>query len=76
MPVGEVGAEREENILVHRLESLEDEGVTSGGGLNVVRESHINNVDKKGWGKESDSVIVIIRVRKKVGAVGEGIRTH
>ena len=40
----------ERNILIHRLESLEDEGVTSGGGFNVVGESHINDINKEGQG--------------------------
>ena len=38
-------------------------------------ESYINDVDKEGRRKESDSIVVIVRVGKKAGAVEEGIRT-
>ena len=67
--------EREGNILSHRLEGLEDEGVASRGRFNAVGESCINDVDKEGRRKESDFVIVIIRVGKKARAAGEGIWT-
>ena len=40
----------------------------------MVRESYINDVDEKRRGEESDFVIVVVSVGKKVGAVGEGIR--
>ena len=60
---------------MHRLEGLEDEGVTGRGGFNVVGESHINDIDKEGQGKESDSIIVIVRVGKKVRTAEEGIWT-
>ena len=44
LPVRKVGMEWEGNILIHRLESLEDKGIASGGRFNVVGESHINNI--------------------------------
>ena len=47
LPVGEAGEERERNVLVHRLECLEDKGITSGGRFDMIREGHINNIDKK-----------------------------
>ena len=47
------------DILVHQLESLEDEWVTGGGRFNAVGESYINYIDEEGWGKESDSVIIV-----------------
>ena len=75
LPVREAGVEGEGNILVHRLEGLEDEGAASRGRFNLVGESHINDVDKEGQRKESDSVIVFIRVGKEVRAAGEGIWT-
>ena len=37
LPVGEVGTEGERDVLVHGLECLKDEGVTSRGRLNVMR---------------------------------------
>ena len=58
-----------------RLEGLEDEGVASRGGFNAVGEGHINDIDEEGQGKESDSIVVIVRVGKKVRTVGEGIWT-
>ena len=38
LPVSQAGTEGERDILVHRLESLEDEGITCGGGFNAVGE--------------------------------------
>ena len=33
----------------------------------------VNNIDKERWGKESDSIIVIVGVGKEVRTAGEGI---
>ena len=42
LPVGESRTEGERNILMHRLEGLEDEGVTRGCGFNSMREGGVN----------------------------------
>ena len=47
LPIGEAGTEGEGNILVHRLESLEDEGVTRGGGFDTVGEGGVDEIDKE-----------------------------
>ena len=52
LPVREVGAEGEMDILVHRLQCLKDKGVASRGGFDAVGESNINDADEKEWGKE------------------------
>ena len=49
LPVGEAGAEGERDILVHGLESLEDEGVACRGGLNAVGEGGVDKIDKERW---------------------------
>ena len=74
-PVREVGAEWKGNIVVHGLESLEDKQVAGRGGFNVVGESHVNNIDEEGWGKESNSIVVVIRMREKVWVARESIWT-
>ena len=38
-------------------------------------EGHVNDVDKEGWGKESNTVVVGIRMREKVWAVRESVQT-
>ena len=74
LPVRQAGVEWEGDVLVHRLESLENKGVASGGRFNAMGESYVDHIDEEGWGKESDSVVIIVRVGK--GATGEGIRTR
>ena len=66
-------AEREGNVLVHRLESLEDKGIACGGRFNAMEESYVDYIDEERWGKESDSFIVVVCVGKKIRAVGEGV---
>ena len=73
LPVGEAGTEGEGDVVIHGLEGLEDEGVACRGRLNTVEEGHIDNVDEEGRGKESNSVIVIIRLGKEVRATREGV---
>ena len=73
MPVRQVGMEWEGNVLVHRLEGLEDKGIASGGRFNAVGESYINDIDKEGWGKESDSIIVIVSVGEKIQSSRKGV---
>ena len=73
LPVGEPGMEGERDVLVHRLESLEDEGVTCGGGLNAVGEGSVNQVDKERWREEGDVSVVGVILGKEVGSTREGI---
>ena len=47
LPVSQTRTEGERNILVHGLESLEDEGVTRGGRFDAVGEGGVNKVDKE-----------------------------
>ena len=67
--LGVLSRNRKRDVIVHGLEGLEDEGITHGRGLDTVREGNVNNVDEERWGKESDSIVVIIRVGKEVGMV-------
>ena len=73
LPVRQASVERERNALIHRLESLEDKGITCRGRFNVMGESYVDHIDEERWGKESDFIIVIICVRKKIRVAGEGI---
>ena len=41
-------------------------GVTGGGRFNAMGKSHVNDIDKERCGKESDSIIFIVRVREEV----------
>ena len=74
LPVGKAGVEWEWNILIYGLEGLEVEGVAGGGRFNMVGEGYVDDIDEKGWRKESDSIIVIVRMREKIQVMGEGIR--
>ena len=74
LPVGEAGTEGERDILVHGLEGLEDEGVTSRSILDAMGEGYVDDVDEERWGKESNSIIIVIRLGKEVGTAGKGIR--
>src|SRR6266702_3796252 len=49
LPVREARAEGSRDVFLHRLKSLEDEGVGGGGGLNAGREGSVDNVDKEGF---------------------------
>ena len=75
LPIGEVGTEGKRDVVVHGLEGLKDEGVTCGGRLDTVGEGDVNNIDKEGWRKESNSIIVVVRVGREVGTAREGVRT-
>ena len=75
LPVGEAGTERTRDVTVHGLEGLENEGIACRGRLDSVGEGDINNIDKERWGKESNSIVVIVRVGKEVGMMRQGIRT-
>ena len=39
-----------------------------------MQEGNVSNIDKEGWGEESDSIVVVVRVGKEVRVAGEGIR--
>ena len=67
--------EWERDILVHGLKSLEVEGVAGRGGFDAVRERYVDDVDKEGWGKEGNSIIIIVRMGKEVRTTREGIRS-
>ena len=60
LPISESRTKGERDVLMHRLEGLKNEGVSYGGGLNVMREGGVNQVDKKGRWEESD--IGVVRV--------------
>ena len=68
------GSGREGEYFFSWNEELEDKGVVGRGGLNAMRESNINDIDKEGQGKESDSFIVIVRLWQEVGLTQEGVR--
>ena len=71
-----MGTKGKGDIFVHGLEGLKNKGVASRGRLNAVGEGYIYDVDKEGWGKESDTMVVGVRMGKEVRAMGEGIRAH
>ena len=73
LPVSEAGTEGERNILVHGLESLEDEGIAGRGGFNAVGEGGINKVYKEGRGEEGDVGVVGVVSGEEVGSAGEGV---
>ena len=73
LPIGEVGTEGKRDVVVHGLEGLENEGITCRGRLDTVGEGDVNNIDKEGWRKESNSIVVAVRVGKEVRMAREGI---
>ena len=75
LPVGEAGTEGERDVLVHGLQGLENKGIACRGRLDAMGEGNVNNIDEERWGKESDSIIVVIRVGKEVGTIRQGVRT-
>ena len=60
---------------MHRLESLEDEGVAGGGGFNAVGEGSVNEVDEQGRREEGDVGVVGVISGEEVRSAGEGIGT-
>ena len=74
LPVSESGLEGKRDVFVHRLESLEDEGVTRGRGFNAMREGSVNQVDKKGRWEESDVGVVRVIHGEEVRSAGKGVR--
>ena len=73
LPIRKTGVEGERDVIVHGLKGLKNEGVTSRSRLNAMGQGYINDIDKEGRGKESDSIVVIVRLGKDIGAVGEGV---
>ena len=72
MPVGQARTEGKRNILVHGLESLEDEGVAGRGGFNAVGEGSVDKIDKERW---RDVGVVGVISGEEVRSAGEGIGT-
>ena len=75
LPVSEPGTEGKRDVLVHRLEGLENERVSRGCGFNVVGEGGVNQVDKEGRWEEGDVSVVRIVRGEEVGSAREGIGT-
>ena len=73
LPVSEPGTKGKRDVLVHRLESLEDKGVARGGRLDAVGEGSVDKIYKEGWGKEGDIGVVGVISGEEVGSAGEGI---
>ena len=74
LPVGEAGTKGKRDVVVHGLEGLEDKGVTCRGRLDTMGEGDVDNIDKERWGKESNSIVVIVGMGKEIGTAREGIR--
>ena len=73
LPVSESGLKGERDIFVHRLKSLEDEGVTRGRRLNAVGEGSVNQVNKEGRWKEGDISVVRVIRGEEVRTAGKGV---
>ena len=73
LPVSELRTEGKRNVLMHGLESLEDEGIACGGGFDVMRKGGIDEVNKKGQWEEGDIGVVRVIHGEEVGAAGEGV---
>ena len=52
---------------------MEHEGVASRGRFDVMRQGCIGDIDKEGWGEESDSIVVIVGMGEEIWATREGI---
>ena len=73
LPVGEPGAKGKRDVLVHRLECLEDEGVPRRGRFDAVGEGGVYEVDEEGWWEEGNVGVVRIVGGEEVGTAGKGI---
>ena len=60
---------------MHRLEGLEDEGITCGGRFNAVGEGRVDEVNEEGWWEEGDIGVVRVVGGEEVGTAGKGIRS-
>ena len=74
LPVGEAGMEGKRDVIIHGLEGLENEGVACRGRLDMVGEGNVNDIDKEGWGKERNPIVIVVRVGEEVRMAREGIR--
>ena len=62
LPISQPGTEGKRNVLMHRLESLEDKGVTRRCGFDAMGKGGVDQIDKKGRREESDiGVVRVIR---------------
>ena len=52
---------------------MKNEGIARQGRLDVMGEGHVDNVDEERRGKESNSIVVIVRLGKEVRTAREGI---
>ena len=73
LPVGEPGAKGKRDVSMHRLERLENKGVSRGCGLDTVGKGGVDEVDKEGRRKEGDVGVVGIIRGEEVGSAGEGV---
>ena len=73
LPVSEPGVKGKRDVLVHRLEGLENEGVSRGRRFNAVGEGGVNQVDKEGWRQEGDVGVVKVTRGEEVRSAGEGV---
>ena len=73
LPVSQPGVERKRDVLVHRLEGLEDKGVACGSRLDAVREGGINKVNEKGRWEEGNVGVVEVVCREEIRTAGKGI---
>ena len=73
LPISKAGSEGKRDVLVHGLESLEDEGVTCRGGLDAVGEGGVDKVYKEGRWEEGDVGVVRVICREEVGSAREGV---
>ena len=58
---------------MHRLESLEDEGVTRRGGFNAVGKGCVDEINKERQRQEGHVGVIRIVCREEVGSAGEGV---
>ena len=74
LPVGEAGTEGERDIIVHGLEGLENERIARQSRLDAMGEGYVDNINEERWGKESNSVVVIIGLGEEIRTTRKGIR--
>ena len=64
------------NGSIHRLECLEDERVGGRGELDMMREGHVDEVDKEGGWKKGDTFILWGSRGEQVRVTRVGIGSH
>ena len=70
LPVSEPETEGKRDVLMHGLESLENEGISCGSRLDVMREGGVDEVNEKGRWEEGDVSVVGVIGGEEVGATG------